>query len=204
MLLVALTVLGIVTLGIAGRDKVSSGTQTKQMTTMDDGLARAMFAGGCFWCMEPPFEKLEGVASVTSGYAGGITKNPTYKNYSSGNHIEVIEIVYDPGKVSYETLLDVFWRQVNPTDPGGQFVDRGREYSTAIFYYDTNQQRQAEASKKALDEKGIYDKPVITPIIPAVTFYRAEEYHQDYYKKSSLRYKYYRSGSGRDAFLTKI
>ncbi len=201
---IGLAILGVVNLGIAGKDTVSSSGDNQTKTTMDNGLARAMFAGGCFWCMEPPFEKLEGVVSVTSGYAGGTTKNPTYKNYSAGNHIEVIEVVYEPGKVNYETLLDTFWRQVNPTDPGGQFVDRGHGYSTAIFYYDEEQKRLAEESKKALDMKGLFSKPVITPVIPTVTFYPAEEYHQDYYKKNPIRYKYYRSGSGRDNFLKKI
>ena len=164
---------------------------------------KATFAGGCFWCMEKPFEKIEGVFSVTSGYTGGETENPTYGNYGAGGHIEAVEIVYDPMKVTYKQLLDIFWRQIDPTDGGGQFVDRGKEYSTAIFYHDTEQKNLAEISKKNLANKKIFDKPIITPILPAMTFFQAEDYHQDYYKKSPLRYKLYRFGSGRDQFLDK-
>jgi peptide methionine sulfoxide reductase msrA/msrB len=166
-------------------------------------LEKATFAGGCFWCMEKPFEILPGVASVTSGYAGGTNKNPTYKNYSAYGHIEVVEILYDPTMVSYEKLLEVFWRQIDPTDPGGQFVDRGRAYSTGIFYHDEEQKRLAEISKADMDSSGIFDKAIVTPIVPAKQFYAAEDYHQDYYKENPLRYKYYRSRSGRDQFLDK-
>jgi peptide methionine sulfoxide reductase msrA/msrB len=165
---------------------------------------KTMFAGGCFWCMEKPFEKLDGVVSATSGYASGTTKNPTYQNYSEGGHIEVIEIVYDPTKVSYKELLDVFWRQIDPTDAGGQFVDRGHAYTSAIFYGDDEERRLAEQSKKDLEAKGVFRKPIATPILPVETFYRAEEYHQDYYKKNPIRYRIYRSGSGRDTFLDSI
>ena len=166
-------------------------------------LKKAVFAGGCFWCMEKPFEELEGVISVTSGYTGGSKANPTYKNYAAGGHLEAVEIAYDPDKITYNQLLDVFWRQIDPTDPGGQFVDRGKEYSTAIFYVDEEQKRLAEESKRALEKSTVFDKPIVTPIIRASTFYKAEEYHQDYYKKNSLRYKFYRNGSGRDKFLKK-
>ena len=179
----------------------------EEMRTMSNNTMtteKAIFAGGCFWCMEKPFEELDGVLSVTSGYSGGSTANPTYENYSAGGHIEVVEIVYDPARVSYDKLLDVYWHQVNPTDPGGQFVDRGHAYSTAIFYTTDEQKRLAEKSKTELDMRGVYDKPVVTPIEPAQTFYAAEDYHQDYYKKSSLRYKYYRRASGRDAYLDGI
>jgi peptide methionine sulfoxide reductase msrA/msrB len=164
---------------------------------------KATFAGGCFWCMEKPFEQVDGVLSVTSGYTGGKTKNPTYDNYGAGGHIEAVKIVYDPKKVTYKQLLDIFWRQIDPTDGGGQFVDRGKEYSTAIFYHDTEQKNWAEISKKNLENEKIFDKPVVTPIVPAMTFFPAEDYHQDYYKKSPLRYKFYRFGSGRDQFLDK-
>jgi len=164
---------------------------------------KATFAGGCFWCMEKPFEVLPGVASVTSGYAGGTNKNPTYRNYAAYGHIEVVEIVYDPAKVGYEKLLEVYWRQVDPTDPGGQFVDRGKEYATAIFYHDKEQLLLAEQSKADLEKSGIFDKPLVTPILPAEQFYAAEEYHQDYYKENPIRYKFYRSRSGRDHFLDK-
>jgi peptide methionine sulfoxide reductase msrA/msrB len=171
-----------------------------------EGLDKAVLAGGCFWCMEPPFEKLDGVADVVSGYTGGHVKSPTYKEVSSGKtgHLEAVEVYYDPSKVSYEKLLDVFWRQVNPTDPGGQFVDRGDSYRTAIFYTSETQKALAEESKRRLDASGKYDKPLVTPIIPASKFYRAEEYHQDYYKKNPLRYKFYRFNSGRDQFLKRV
>ena len=169
----------------------------------NSNLAKATFAGGCFWCMEKPFEQLPGVASVTSGYAGGTNKNPTYQNYSKYGHIEVVEIRYDPSVVSYEKLLDVFWRQIDPTDAGGQFVDRGNAYTTGIFYHDEEQKRLAEISKNSMDNSGIFDKPIVTPIVPATEFYPAEDYHQDYYKENPLRYKFYRSRSGRDQFLEK-
>jgi peptide methionine sulfoxide reductase msrA/msrB len=163
----------------------------------------ALLAGGCFWCMEKPFEVLEGVISVTSGYAGGSTKMPTYKNYEAGNHIEVVQIIYDPNKVSYEKLLDTFWRQIDPTDDGGQFVDRGHAYTSAIFYYNNTQKKLAEESKQNLEQSGIFTKPIVTPITAAPEFWPAEEYHQDYYKKNPLRYGFYRGGSGRDTFLKK-
>jgi len=175
--------------------------ETTGMTSTS--LEKATFAGGCFWCMEKPFEQLPGVASVTSGYAGGTNKNPTYANYSKYGHIEVVEIRYDPTVVSYEKLLDVFWRQIDPTDAGGQFVDRGHAYTTGIFFHDEEQKRLAEISKTDLDNSGIFAKPVITPIVPATEFYPAEDYHQDYYKENPLRYKFYRSRSGRDQFLEK-
>ena len=179
----------------------------KEMQTMNDNTVsteRAVFAGGCFWCMEKPFEALEGVISVTSGYSGGSNKNPSYENYAAKGHIEVVEIVYDPSRVSYDKLLDVYWRQVDPTDPGGQFVDRGHAYTTGIFYTTAEQKELAEKSKAEIDRRGVYDKPIVTPIEPAQTFYPAEDYHQDYYKKNPLRYKFYRSGSGRDSYLDKI
>ncbi len=165
---------------------------------------RALFAGGCFWCMEKPFEELKGVISVESGYAGGTTINPTYENYVAGGHIEVVQIVFNPKEISYQQLLDTYWRQVNPTDDGGQFVDRGHAYTTALFFYNQQQRDQAEASKKQLAGSGLFTKPIVTPILPAPTFYRAEEYHQDYYKKNPIRYAYYRSRSGRDDFLGSI
>jgi len=177
-------------------------TQTMNDTTMN--TERAIFAGGCFWCMEKPFEVLDGVISVTSGYSGGNNTNPTYEDYAANGHIEVVEIVYDPARISYDTLLDVFWHQVDPTDAGGQFVDRGHAYTTGIFYTSQEQKELAEKSKAALVKRGVYDKPVVTPIEPAQTFYPAEEYHQDYYKNNPLRYKFYRSGSGRDRYLDSI
>ncbi len=169
-------------------------------------MEKATFAGGCFWCMEPPFEKLDGVKEVISGYTGGEKVNPTYEEVSAGGtgHVEAVEISYDPTKISYSKLLDVFWRQIDPTDPDGQFVDRGKQYRSLIFYHDDEQRKLAEKSKKKLDESGRYEKPIVTEIVKAQPFYRAEEYHQDFYKKSSVRYKYYRFLSGRDQFLKKI
>ena len=168
-------------------------------------LEKATFAGGCFWCMTPPFEKLDGVKEVISGYTGGHTKNPTYEDVTSETtgHLESVEVVYDPAKVSYEKLLDVFWRQINPTDAGGQFVDRGPSYRSAIFYHNEEQRKLAEESKRKLAESGRFNKPIVTEIRPAGPFYRAEEYHQDYWKKNPIRYKFYRFNSGRDQFLEK-
>jgi peptide methionine sulfoxide reductase msrA/msrB len=199
-----LLVLGAGLLFLAG---IAGGREEKTMQKElagTDGYEKAMFAGGCFWCMEKPFEQLEGVVSVTSGYAGGTTEHPTYNDYVNGGHIEVIQVVYDPKKIDYQRLLDVYWRQVDPTDAGGQFVDRGHAYTTAIYFFDDHQRQLAEASKKSLDERHIYLKPIVTPIIPAVKFWPAEEYHQDYYKKNPLRYAYYRSNSGRDRYLESI
>jgi peptide methionine sulfoxide reductase msrA/msrB len=155
--------------------------------------------------MEPPFENLEGVVEVVSGYSGGPEENPTYQQVSAGmtGHREVIQVVYDPSKVSYEELLDVFWRQIDPTDPGGQFADRGNQYETAIYYHDDEQKAQAEASREALSRSGRFDKPIVTEIVAAGPFYPAEDYHQDYYKKNSTHYKRYRKGSGREGYLEK-
>ncbi|NLV23160.1 MAG: peptide-methionine (R)-S-oxide reductase MsrB [Deltaproteobacteria bacterium] len=165
---------------------------------------RATFAGGCFWCLEKPFQELPGVISVTSGYTGGESLDPNYQNYASGGHLEAVEILYDPRQVSYGELLDLFWRQIDPTDGGGQFVDRGLQYASAIFYHDEEQRLAAEASRSKLAERGIYGKTIVTPILPATTFYAAEEYHQDYYLKNPLRYRYYRQGSGRDRYLDQV
>lgn len=165
----------------------------------------AIFAGGCFWCMEPPFEKIDGVYEVVSGYTGGDTENPSYDEVSIGTtgHIEAVTVEYDPTMVTYEELLQVFWRQIDPTDDGGQFVDRGEQYTSAIFYQNQEEKLLAEESLKELEETGRFDEPIVTPIRPAETFYVAEEYHQDYYQKNSFRYEYYRSRSGRDEFLDK-
>jgi len=164
----------------------------------------AIFAGGCFWCMEKPFEHIEGVSEVISGYSGGTTQNPTYDNYSHGGHIEVVKVIFDAKKVSYEKLLEVYWRQINPTDSGGQFVDRGHAYTTAIFYLNEEQKKAAIASKNKMDASGIFGKPIVTPVRTAEKFWPAEEYHQDYYRKNPLRYAYYRSRSGRDDYLMSI
>jgi peptide methionine sulfoxide reductase msrA/msrB len=166
-------------------------------------LEKATFAGGCFWCVEAPFEKIAGVASVVSGYTGGHKENPTYEEVSAGTtgHLEAVQISYDPTKIGYDELLNVFWRTFDPTDAGGSFYDRGTQYTSAIFYHSDEQKALAEASKMALDESGRFDEPIVTPIRPAETFYLAEVYHQDYYKKNPLHYHQYRSGSGRDDFI---
>lgn len=167
---------------------------------------KATFAGGCFWCMEPPFEKLDGVIDVVPGYTGGRTEDPTYEEVSSGTtgHLEAAQITYDPSKISYRKLVDVFWTQIDPTDQGGQFVDRGPQYETAIFYHNDEQKAIAEESKAALDRSKRYDKPVVTRIRPLTAFYEAEDYHKDFYKKSPVRYKSYKFFSGREPFLEKI
>lgn len=167
---------------------------------------KATFAGGCFWCMEPPFEKLDGVVDVISGYAGGEVESPAYEKVAAGRtgHRESIQVVFDSNKVSYEQLLGVFWQQIDPTDQGGQFVDRGRQYSSAVFYHSEEQKRLAEQSKRELERSGRFGKPLVTEIVPFTTFYRAEEYHQDYYKKHPVKYKVYRFGSGRDQYLDEV
>jgi peptide-methionine (S)-S-oxide reductase len=168
------------------------------------GLARATFAGGCFWCMEPPFDKLDGVVSTTSGYTGGHTAHPTYEQVSAGTtgHTEAVEIAYDPRKVTYAQLLEVFWRNIDPLTADRQFCDVGSQYRAAIFWHDQSQRRQAEETKRAVAQR--LQKPVVTEIVAASTFWVAEEYHQDYYKKNPLRYKFYRAGCGRDQRLEAI
>ena len=165
----------------------------------------AVFGGGCFWCMEPPFEQLEGVIDVMAGYSGGDEKNPTYEEVSSGRtgHIESVQVVYDPEKISFKELLDTFWRYIDPTDPGGQFADRGEHYKTAIFYNDQEEKNIAEQSREGLDASGVFDRPIATAIRPAKPFYPAEEYHQDYYKKNVTHYEAYKVGSGRAGFLER-
>jgi peptide methionine sulfoxide reductase msrA/msrB len=165
----------------------------------------AVFAGGCFWCTESDFEKVDGVTEVISGYTGGQVANPSYKEVSSGGtgHVEAVKVIYDPTRITYEALLDVFWRHVDPTDSGGQFVDRGQQYTSAIFYASEEERHLAEASKKKLADSGPFGKPIVTAILPLGPFYQAEDYHQDYYKKNPIRYNWYRSGSGRDQFVEK-
>lgn len=164
----------------------------------------AILAGGCFWCMEPPFEKLDGVIDVVSGYIGGIGENPTYKDYAKRGFIEAVKITYNPKKISYNDLLETFWRQIDPTDPAGQFVDRGPQYRSAIFYSTDEQKEVAEKSKEKLEKSGRFSKPIVTEIIKESPFYKAEDYHQDFYKNHPWRYKFYRYNSGRDNFLKKI
>lgn len=167
--------------------------------------ASAVFAGGCFWCTEADFEKLDGVSEAISGYAGGDEVDPTYQQVAAGRtgHTEAVKVLYDPDVVSYENLLAWFWKHIDPTDPDGQFIDQGSQYRSAVFYQNDEEKALAEASKTALDESGRFDDAVVTEIVPLETFYVAEDYHQDYYKKNALRYKFYRYNSGRDQFLEK-
>ena len=162
--------------------------------------------GGCFWCLEAVFDDIQGVENVISGYSGGGGVNPTYEEVSAGGtgHLEAVQVLYDPERISYKELLQVFWRHVDPTDPGGQFADRGSQYRTAIFYHDDGQKRMAEESKRELEKKGPFTKSIVTEIVKATPFFKAEDYHQDYYKTHSVRYKYYRWNSGRDQFLKKV
>jgi peptide methionine sulfoxide reductase msrA/msrB len=168
-------------------------------------LEIATFAGGCFWCIEADFESVEGVKKVISGYTGGHDPDPDYQSVSSGTtgHAEAVQVYYDPDEVSYDTLLTIFWRHINPTDAKGQFVDRGSQYRPEIFYHTNDQKTQALASRKALDDANIFDKPVATRVTRFEQFFPAEDYHQDYFKKNKLQYKYYRMGSGRDPFLNR-
>lgn len=165
----------------------------------------ATFAGGCFWCMVAPFQQQEGVLKVVSGYTGGHKKNPTYKEVCSGEtgHCEAIQITFDPAVITYKQLLDIYWRQIDPTDPEGQFADRGESYKSAIFYHNEEQRKEAEESKANLQKSKIFKDPIVTPILPAGEFYPAEEYHQDYHQKNPAHYKMYRRGSGREGFLKK-
>ena len=165
--------------------------------------AVATFAGGCFWCMEKPFEQLDGVRDVVSGFTGGNRKNPTYDQVARGetNHLESVQVHYDPDAVSYRELLEAYWRQINPTDDGGQFVDRGHQYTTRIFYHNRDQKHDAEQSRARLNQSNIFGGPIVTRITPAMTFYRAGAYHQNYYKTHPIRYRLYRYRSGRDQYL---
>jgi len=168
--------------------------------------ATATFAGGCFWCMEPPFEQLDGVVDVVSGYTGGETKNPTYREVGTGKtgHYEAVRITYDPSKVTYQTLLEVFWRNIDPTDAVGQFADKGTQYRTAIFYHDDEQKELAEASREELRRSGKFDRPIATKVLPTQEFYPAEDYHQDYYQTNPMHYKRYKKGSGRQGFIERV
>jgi peptide-methionine (S)-S-oxide reductase len=168
--------------------------------------ASAIFAGGCFWCMEPPYDELDGVISTTSGYVGGSVPNPTYEQVSAGGtgHAEAVRVVYDPSKLDYEQLLEVFWVNVDPTQADGQFCDHGDQYRTAIFYLDDQQKQLAEQSLAALEKNKPFDGQIVTEIAPATVFYPAEDYHQNYYQNNPLRYKYYRWGCGRDQRLTEL
>jgi peptide-methionine (S)-S-oxide reductase len=174
--------------------------------TDEAALSKATFAGGCFWCMEPPFDKLDGVISTTSGYIGGAEKNPTYQQVSAGltGHTEAVQIVYDPKKITYQQLLDVFWVNIDPTVKDRQFCDRGPQYRTGIFYHDAEQQKLAEVSKQQVERTKPFAGEIYTEITPASEFYPAEDYHQDYYLNNPVRYKFYRYSCGRDNRLKEL
>jgi peptide methionine sulfoxide reductase msrA/msrB len=205
ILFLLLVVMLMVINGCQKSDIVQQGVRN-DMNKEDVAIRKATFSGGCFWCTEADLEKLPGVVKVISGYTGGNKENPTYEEVSSGTtgHVEAVQVYYDPSKITYEKLLDFFWKHIDPTDPGGQFVDRGPQYRSVIFYHDEDQKRLAEKSKETLDKSGRFNKPVVTEIIEFTKFYEAEEYHQDYYKKHPLKYSYYRYWSGRDQFLSKV
>ena len=203
----ALLILGIFAVALSGW--TLGHAQEKKMAAQQGSaagrqLAKATFAGGCFWCMEPPYDKLDGVVSTTSGYIGGKKAKPTYEEVSAGGtgHAEAVEIVYDPAKVSYQKLLEVFWRNIDPLVKDRQFCDGGTQYRSGIFFHNEEQRRLAEASKAEVQKK--FKQPVVTEIVAASTFYPAEAYHQDYYEKNPVRYKFYRSGCGRDRRLEQL
>ena len=204
-LIAGMILIGLILLGFQkSNDKLSKQDEKSTLMKAESkNLKTATFAGGCFWCVESDFEKANGVVEAVSGYTGGQKPNPTYEEVSAGatGHAEAVRVTYDPDKITYEELLDVFWRHVDPTDGGGQFVDRGSQYRTAIFYHDEEQKRIAEESKAQLEKSGRFSGPIVTEIVPLTDFYPAEDYHQDYYTKNPLRYKLYRFGSGRDQFL---
>ena len=185
---------------------LAAAATSSVLATTDDDLAVATFAGGCFWCVESDFDKVPGVVETISGYTGGTVANPDYKQVTKGGtgHREAVQIRYDPKQVSYERLLHIFWRSVDPTDGGGQFCDRGESYQTAIFVGNEEERRLAEASKGALEQSMVLDSPVVTPIERAGEFYPAEDYHQDYYTKSPFRYRYYRFACGRDSKVQQV
>lgn len=183
----------------------SVGEAKKMESGKNSGYLEATFAGGCFWCMQPPFDSLSGVVETVVGYSGGKEKNPTYEQVWQGKtgHAEAIRVVYDPAKTDYETLLETFWINIDPTQEDGQFADRGKHYRTAIFYHDDSQKEKALLSKKKLEESGKFKKPIVTSIEKFVSFYRAEEYHQKYYEKNPIHYGNYKIGSGRAGFIER-
>jgi peptide-methionine (S)-S-oxide reductase len=205
------TILSLITifmLSCRSSDQRGQGVaSTKANPPVDpQNLATATFAGGCFWCMEPPFDELIGVVSTTSGYTGGHQRNPTYEEVSAGGtgHAEAVQVIYDSTQISYDQLLQVFWRNIDPLARNRQFCDAGSQYRSAIFYHHTEQRRLTEASKQKLEQIKKFDQPIATEIVPASTFYNAEEYHQDFYKKNKLHYKAYRAGCGRDRRLKEL
>lgn len=191
-------------LGFWHPESIASPQESAANQESAQPLAKATFAGGCFWCMEKPFDVLPGVVSTTSGYTGGQTERPSYRQVSSGKtgHAESVQVVYDPTQVSYEKLLDVFWHNVDPLDGGGQFCDRGSQYRSSVFFYDEAQRKQAEQSKQTLEQSGI--QPIATEIVAASEFYPAEDYHQNYYETNTLKYRFYRFACGRDQRLAQV
>jgi len=177
----------------------SWNVQSASQAAVDGTLSRAYFAGGCFWCMEEAFEKVEGVLSATSGYMGGTVANPSYEEVSAGRtgHAESVEVVYDPAKVSYQKLLDAFWHNVDPVTPNAQFCDHGSQYRSAVFFQTDEEKRAADVSRQAIEQSNRFKEPIVTQIVMASQFYPAEEYHQDYYKKNPVRYKFYKYNCGR-------
>ena len=204
LIIFATFLIGIVLFGFQ-KSNEKQDEKSPLMKSESKNYKIATFAGGCFWCVESDFEKVDGVIEAISGYAGGHQENPTYKEVSAGGtgHTEAVQIRYDPDKITYKELLDVLWRHMDPTDASGHFVDRGSQYRPAIFYHDEQQKRIAEESKAELEKSGRFTKPIATEIVPLTKFYTAEDYHQDYYSKNPLRYKMYRYGSGRDQFLKR-
>lgn len=200
---IALTALALIATTFSARGDEPGPEKEPQNQAQQTAVAT--FAGGCFWCMEPPFDKLDGVLSTTSGYTGGTTADPTYKEVSSGEtgHAEAVRIVYDPRRIGYDELLHVYWRNIDPTTADAQFCDHGSQYRAEIFYHNEKQKRLAEKSRSELAENGPFEEAIVTRITEAGPFYEAEEYHQNYYKKNPLRYKFYRYHCGRDKFLDK-
>lgn len=205
IVLAALLVFGQVYELFAGSIDETAEIAKRKVARENEHYERAIFAGGCFWCVQPPYDYQEGVITTTVGFTGGKEVDPTYKEvaYGKTTHTEAIEVIYDPEQVSYEKLLDIFWRNINPTDSDGQFVDRGSQYRPGIFYLNEEQKKTALESKKRLEESGRFDKPIVVEITEATPFYDAEEYHQKYYLKKPVHYKTYRMGSGRDKFIKK-
>ena len=195
-----------VALAVGAISPAAGGQARSAAQPEDQAFKKAIFAGGCFWCMEPPFDRLDGVISTTSGYTGGNRKNPTYGEVSAGvtGHAEAVEVLYDPLKIGYAQLLEIFWRNIDPLTPNRQFCDRGSQYRSAIFYHDAGQEHLARQSKAQLERSGRFEDPIVTEIVQATAFYRAESYHQDYYTKNPLRYKLYKWGCGRDARLKQL
>ncbi len=185
---------------------VNGEKQKGEIKMEEEILEKATFAGGCFWCIESAFDELEGVKEAVSGYTGGKTKSPTYQEVCTGKtgHYEAVQVTFDTNKITYKELIEIFWRQIDPTDPTGQFADKGSQYKTAIFYHNEEQKKIAEESKKDLEKSGKFDEPIVTEIKEASEFYPAEDYHQDYYKTCPVKYQNYKVGSGRESFLKKI